>query len=199
MDFSCVLRCAPLHYISTQTMRHIQMYYTHPQWCQRGCLVSHCDFLFLWDWIGSDALQNIPPWMKSFDFLCWFTKRVQNGVHGTEIAYVIMSLVILGHRSFWSPGWGAGICCGQLSLHCLCTSGVVLKTRLLCGGPDSPLVWWASFTPWLHLVRGAQDSPLVWWTRLTSCVVGKLHTLAASSLLLENMNRTIQFDILGTL
>ena len=61
------------------------------------------------------------------------------------------------------------------------------------------LLWTAQLKLFMHLGCGAQDSPLVWWTRFTSCVVGKLHTLAASSLLLENMNRTIQFDILGIL
>ena len=33
-------------------------------------------------------------------------------------------------------------------LYCLCTWGVVWTRCTLCGGQDSPPVWWASFTPW---------------------------------------------------
>merc|ERR1711935_495359 len=56
MDFSCVLEFAPLHYTSMQTMRHIQTY-MHPQWCQRGCLISiFCHGFFLCAWMCSAAL-----------------------------------------------------------------------------------------------------------------------------------------------
>merc|ERR1712166_895446 len=34
-----VIGCAPLHYTSMQTMRHIHTY-MHPQWCQLECLVA---------------------------------------------------------------------------------------------------------------------------------------------------------------
>merc|ERR1711865_119524 len=61
---ACVLGCAQLHHISTQTLRHIHTY-MHPQWGQRGCLVPYCDFLLLWDWIVFDALQHMCAWMCS--------------------------------------------------------------------------------------------------------------------------------------
>tara|TARA_B100000780_G_scaffold99879_1_gene69746 strand:- start:588 stop:809 length:222 start_codon:yes stop_codon:yes gene_type:complete len=43
------------------------------------------------------------------------------------------------------------------------TSGAVDKTHLLCGGQDSPVVWWASFTPPLTLCLAGPLATMFFW------------------------------------
>ena len=52
---ACVLGCAQLHHISTQTLRHIHTY-MHPQWGQRGCLVLSA-LLRFFAVVGLDCLR----------------------------------------------------------------------------------------------------------------------------------------------
>merc|ERR1711865_942603 len=52
---ACVLGCAQLHHISTQTLRHIHTY-MHPQWGQRGCLVLSA-LLRFFVVVGLDCLR----------------------------------------------------------------------------------------------------------------------------------------------